>query len=372
MQPVRISIEGDFWDSQLYRDKLYLWTMDNDLWLVDWSSVIEGFRKRLPKKADLPLFWLFESSDYLYSRGDRRALSDPVIRKQVELRFRWLSKQDLTITEPELAEHGRRVASPFPVLADDADVYFNRFCAATEQGLFSTRLEDDRSLQDARKFWDGGATSLKIGTGGRIALAASEDGLFEVDAPTDKQDVQWVEPHQVAEQHVSFVNWNHACVFATSLLGPSYMAAYHWVEEEEDAPKVREFLRLIGSDEIFENDGGLTWGMGDKLYLLTENRLEIVRFVQKNLVEEAAEAFRSISYHKLKLRPHGLPIGAGVTVFGTIIEYDDGLVLLDCLGKGARSRRASDSMAGIPSIDSIPQPGSRDRRRSSHYQLIRE
>lgn len=335
MQPVRITIEGDFWDSQLYRDKLYLWTMENDLWMVDWSSVVESFRRRLPKKADLPLFWLFESSDYLYTRADRKALSDPAIRRQVEVRFRWLAKQNLTITETDLEKHGKRVASPFPVLADDADVYFNRFCAATEQGLYSTRLEDDRSLQPPTKLWDGGANSLKIGTGGRIALAASADGLYEVDAPTDKRDVQWFEPHRVAEQHVSFANWNHACVFATSLLGPSYMAAYHWVEKGENEPKVREFLRLIESNEIFETetDAGLTWGMGDKLYLLSENRLEIVGFVQKNLAEEAAEAFRTVSYQKLKLRSHGPAIGAGVTVFGTIIEYGDALVLLDSMGR---------------------------------------
>ena len=37
MQPLKITIYGDFWDVQIYKDRLYLWDMNGDLYIYNWE-----------------------------------------------------------------------------------------------------------------------------------------------------------------------------------------------------------------------------------------------------------------------------------------------------------------------------------------------
>ena len=41
MQPLVLSIPGDFWDVQIYRGRLYLWHYDGRLSVYDWERLIE-------------------------------------------------------------------------------------------------------------------------------------------------------------------------------------------------------------------------------------------------------------------------------------------------------------------------------------------
>jgi len=42
MQSIKISIEGDYWDSYIYMGRLYLWTFNNDLLIVNWNQLISS------------------------------------------------------------------------------------------------------------------------------------------------------------------------------------------------------------------------------------------------------------------------------------------------------------------------------------------
>ena len=40
MQPSKITILGDFFDCQIYRGRLYLWTLSGDIYTYDWNGII--------------------------------------------------------------------------------------------------------------------------------------------------------------------------------------------------------------------------------------------------------------------------------------------------------------------------------------------
>ena len=40
MQPIELKIQGNFYDSQIYRGKLYLWHFDGRLSVYDWNQLI--------------------------------------------------------------------------------------------------------------------------------------------------------------------------------------------------------------------------------------------------------------------------------------------------------------------------------------------
>ena len=64
----KISIEGDYWDSFIYRGRLYLWTMNCSLICIDWEKLIRFYSKKM--KYDLfssYLTWI--DGNYLYKQN---------------------------------------------------------------------------------------------------------------------------------------------------------------------------------------------------------------------------------------------------------------------------------------------------------------
>ena len=46
MQPIKITLKGDFYDCQIYRGRLYLWTFDGALKVYDWNELVQSFIKK--------------------------------------------------------------------------------------------------------------------------------------------------------------------------------------------------------------------------------------------------------------------------------------------------------------------------------------
>ena len=46
MQPLKISILGDYFDCQIYRGRLYLWTFDGDLKVYDSNSLVKSLIRK--------------------------------------------------------------------------------------------------------------------------------------------------------------------------------------------------------------------------------------------------------------------------------------------------------------------------------------
>lgn len=64
MQPVKITLRGDYYDCQIYRGRLYLWTFDGTLKVYNWNDLVHSFiRKETDKIA---MTFCFLDGNYLY------------------------------------------------------------------------------------------------------------------------------------------------------------------------------------------------------------------------------------------------------------------------------------------------------------------
>ena len=90
MQPLKISILGDFWDCQIYRGRLYLWTMDGRLLTYKWDEFVDSLS--VEKELKLALECGFCRGDYLYNPNFNLLFSDQEIVKVLKSKFKKLSK----------------------------------------------------------------------------------------------------------------------------------------------------------------------------------------------------------------------------------------------------------------------------------------
>ena len=67
MQPAKISIIGDFIDSQIYRGRLYLWTLDGTLCTYNWNDIVDSLYD--DDKEKLAYTFTFKDGHYLYKHS---------------------------------------------------------------------------------------------------------------------------------------------------------------------------------------------------------------------------------------------------------------------------------------------------------------
>ena len=58
MQPLELSIPGDFWDVQIYSGRLYLWHYDGRLSVYDWEKLINLVYPRAVQSLAVKAAWL--------------------------------------------------------------------------------------------------------------------------------------------------------------------------------------------------------------------------------------------------------------------------------------------------------------------------
>lgn len=153
MQPVTLTIHGDFWDSFIYKGKLYLWGYNEELRVYYWDDIIDYVQKKYSLLNYLEaLDFSFKDGRIFYERypNDKRAyLRDQVI---------YLSQQTFEISQQELLDFiCLTVANPFPELATDIDIFNDVIYAGTDLGLFQAYIDDSNAnfeiIEQNEKLW---------------------------------------------------------------------------------------------------------------------------------------------------------------------------------------------------------------------------
>jgi hypothetical protein len=104
MQPLKIIVEGDFWDCQIYQGRLYLWHTDGSFGVYNWDSLIEKTFK--DKEIDeLVLQCAFERANYLYGSHVHLLLHDAEVKNLLSHKFSKVSGKDLFISSQRLKEY---------------------------------------------------------------------------------------------------------------------------------------------------------------------------------------------------------------------------------------------------------------------------
>lgn len=284
LDPKLIKIQGDYWDSFVVGNLLYLWTNTNEIFVLDW-----------PKLKNV----LGENSSTIIEEG---RLSSYLINK---------------------------FTNPLNELHVDIDFYNNTFYSIVDEGLFKLSVtENGLTMQSDSKLWDAPLFSLKIKANGRIALSGGEEGLFEYDLKEsitniNKRNFKEKEKDifQISECHSLFSNWSYSSIYSSSNKKQSLIAGFG----RKYSPDFCDFYGLFSEEYIFNaNNGLMSWGYKNKIYRAVESGLEYVNFTQKNLDIGPFSDVIKYDFQPWK----GKILYAGVADFGLIIECENALVVM--------------------------------------------
>ena len=324
MQPIRLTIYGDIWDSYLYRGRLYLWDMSNDLHVYRWDEFVEDINS----DHDLALTCAFVRGDALYRHHTLDMIfRDPRVAQVITTRF---ADGANTPIERNLADlEPYRISSqqnPANDHAADLTIYRSTLYQLTEHGVMESSVHRPwlRHGVSTKAHKRSDLQGLSVEAAHRsLAIAAGSDGFFELkDDATDTV--------QLGQRHTTFVRWLYASIFASSDTDGGELAAFSWQSIPSDTAKPRwkrQLTSLFSDEEIGKLSGGqeqpiqFSWGSRDKIYLLSGNQLRVVSFQQTSTSEHhPSPSFRSIGT-TVSLPTTERPIEGIGAAFGVVLEY---------------------------------------------------
>jgi hypothetical protein len=337
MNPVKITILGDFWDCQIYMGRLYLWGLDNSLKILDWNKLVNSLISEPRNK--LALSCAFTDGDYLYNREFETIFHDEDFKKLLETKFLEASSKDFYIDDKAIQKF--QIAcedSPIKELPSDTEFLTNRIYGVIDEGLFSFEAnKTKKKFGKLQKHWDCPVLSMAANKYAQISLSAGNEGLFEFNAAkfdlvesmlgmSDKR-IQ-----QISKKHSTFSDYQFLSIYSSSNVHQSYLSLFKWVEKKID-PLVdasteyeRERGRDISVEEIFgKNERGISWGSNEKIYQATDDGMNIVHF--NNYAKEDNQLF--YNYKKVPFQPwKGKILAGAVAYFGTVIECENAIAVM--------------------------------------------
>lgn len=283
-------ILGDYWDIFTVDNKVYIWGFDGSVICLDWEKLKE----------------------YLKTNETVVELKD--IKNSINGIYQ----------------------NPFKELHTDFATYNNKIYAVLDEGLYSATINTNNTnnsikTETVEKIWDCPLFALKIKSNGRVALAGGEEGLFQYDIL--KKETGYIykfhnydsKIDQISKDHSSFVNWAHSSIFSSSNRGESYLAGFYWKDGQIN------YKGILNESEIFgkNNSGEVSWAYRGNIYRTTSNGLEYISFTQQKLQgNRQGQPFSEVK--KVPFMPYkGKPLFAEVSMFGSIIECENALVVME-------------------------------------------
>src|SRR5258708_4701472 len=97
MQPLKLTIPGSYYDTQIYSGRLYLWCNDNSLRSLNWDELIDSLKLQEPLK--LAAQCGFKRSDYLYGTHWDLIFQDSEIQTAITEKFEKLAARRIHVSK---------------------------------------------------------------------------------------------------------------------------------------------------------------------------------------------------------------------------------------------------------------------------------
>jgi hypothetical protein len=338
--PLRLIIPGRFWDSLIYAGRLYLFGLDGKVLTLDWDRLIESWQ--IDDSVRIAFDCAFRQSNLLYGHNIARLFNDPEIRDVMRGKFERLAQTVYELPEARLRECSvGEQSSPFPFPHTDAAIYGNNFYVTTRDGVYQASCEKTNGnpiSSHVERKWDGGAYSVAISYNS-LALAAGDEGLFELPIEGEIQRPGARGPRQIVSQNCTDCRWTFYSIYCSSHIGMGYLASFRKeASAGRESPYERKFDHPISSREIFHDSFGYSWGNQDKLCQLDDHGIHIVRY-QPWAEEAAIENLGTVDIETLSdektidLDPWKSRVVSGATaLFGTVVECQNAIVVIPSEG----------------------------------------
>lgn len=335
MQPLKITLLGDYYDCQLYRGRLYLWTFDGDLRIYDWDRLVDMV---VDRDGDwLTFLYGYKDGRYMYSHKTKQLFEDEEFKKIVLRRYISSQKRKHVLSEKdvEACMIGQQ-SLPSSALPIDTEIYNSVLYYSTEKGMFSVTAhramsEKYKVSTKSQKIWDARVLSITANDYPQMAISAGNDGLYELRPGTQNyaSSLLEIEPrlYKVSEKYSLFSNYIYESIFSSSPSGNSYISMFKL--GRNNVSYLRMYEKEINED-IFSSDSirgaeVLSWGIRDKIYQATGDKLRILKF---NKWSEYSHDDRMNDLGLLDLGSPSRLIKGGAASFGNIMEFDDRLLVI--------------------------------------------
>ncbi len=337
MQALKVIIPGDYWDAQIYRGRLHLWTMSGGITTIHWDCLIDQLAERAVSTLAVRLG--LAQGAALYGKATHPLRAEPEFRDWLLPRFQSQASQPMTVSPCQLTTSTLdQQTNPISDLPTDTEVYRRMLYAATNVGIWEASVGRTKHPISTRprKLADLPAVSLRAYSR-QLALAATGDGLFQLGI--DEYEETMYGLNNLSERHCEKVDWAFRSIFATSTLGGGYLFSRYWqticrdITDINGDDAVEDHILIDGG--IFDDnmiDGSLSqpdvsWARSDRIHTAQMHRLTSSSYVQKHVPGGIDKASASLGEIVLD-NEGGHPVSGGSATFGAIVEFDDRLIVV--------------------------------------------
>lgn len=366
IEPLRIIIPGEYYDSQIYDGKLYLWGANSSISILNWNNLVENIN--LEDNLKLVLKFALQYGDDLYSN---LLFQEPDIKDIILKKFKKLVKNHIEIPSALLADYiVSEKDNPLPFPHADSSIHYKTVYVGSQSGIshFNANSQLDKlSRIKTEKISDLPVLSLSA-SHSTLALAAGSEGLFDYYIG-ENSNAKQREPRFIDKHNSNFVRWLYPSVFSSSYFDESYFADFKVTKKErnktksmtsenqiallddtesfkiEEASKslpkkvekteTRNFQKLFSVNQIFDKQINnqipeFTWGTHDKICSVKEDYIQLAKCNPTKSSED--QKFINIGSVKLEEKLTEI-ISADSSFFGIVFEKDDGLLIITSMGQ---------------------------------------
>lgn len=345
MKSVRITIGGDFWDTQIYARELTLFGVDGTLHRINWALLIDALAKQ-HSNEQTAIRVAFADGDLFYTEKVQRVLRDPSIETIVKKQLNALAALSISGSRAHWDAYWKVGATPFNFLPTDTDIYYHRLFASGDVGVYSTARHASSNLRRPQsiKHHDGRVLQIKASyQNTAVAAAGGGDGLFEL-AYNSKSKNFIDRTEHISKNACNACEWAFESIIAWSDES-AYFAQFREEIDTQTKRKFRTFDAVLSQEQIFgkqrlnARSNTRIWGSHEKLFCISSEGLEVLDYIpptsntsnQRDLVNRKGEFSNKGQLDPARLGPKfdaATIIATGTAPFGTVIEYPEKLVVL--------------------------------------------
>lgn len=334
MNPAKITIQGNYWDCQVYRGRLYLFTIDGTIKTVNWNNLVDFLQT--DDYINVALSYAYKNGRNLYHPEFNDLFRDPDIKNLLKSKFETLASKTLFISDIEINQFliGEQT-SPFNELHTDSEVLSNKLYVLTHNSLQSTDIHRGSKRypinRNTIKHFDLYGFTIRANKFAKIAVSAGDDGLMEYNG-SENADFPFQDERRmmhVSKRHSSFADYSFLSIYNSSLAGDSFLSYFTWKDQNRRSKPERiqkeEFNETNIFNSDFTNQSYLSWGSHEKIYRAVPGGLEMVRF--NNYAKPGEAIFSQTKF--IPLQPwKGKVLSAYIAYFGTVLHCENAVVVM--------------------------------------------
>lgn len=338
MRPVTLEIRGRFWDSQIYSGELTLFDDEGAVYRIDWAKAVDGIAL-VNSDVQTAIRVAFSDSDLFYNNKVRKILLDPEIKAPIIQQLNELSNRSYSISENMLGKY----QSPFDFLPTDTEMYYHKLFAGDESGLYSASRagKQGRFESETKKHHDARVFQIKASDSfTSIATAFGDDGLFEFEFKrTDRHNIL-DGGVKLANRPCSACEWAFQSVVGWTTDSAFFVNYFETDKSKDPAGRSRVIDRVYEDREIFSSgsEPGIIWGAREKMYRLDSKGIAVSSYFRGKKIDNSETsknktgnkrkpAFESFGYIQKTFSIEDF-VSAGTAPFGTVLEFDEELMVL--------------------------------------------